>query len=249
LQKTHLKSELGMKYYHCPNCGVTIPDKEDKILKHKTFCKSSYENFSAGSVFSESTIESLSDLLAVNINKVPQGVTIQKNQEGETKITYKSTRNLPWQLLAASFIPAAYLFLPRIPFHYIIPLFVGSGIMILLFLLNLISAKMGKWELTLKNGKGTFFCGIGKFGRTQKFDYTKDSSVSIFMLNQPTPGLLFAAMVIGNSPLFLPVIPWLISKTGIAVTTNDKRFIFGGTLPQLDVMKYMAACTLREITK
>lgn len=39
-----------MKYYYCPHCGLSIPDKGDTILKHKAYCKSSDENYSGGTL-------------------------------------------------------------------------------------------------------------------------------------------------------------------------------------------------------
>jgi hypothetical protein len=245
-----------MKYYHCPNCGVSIPDRGDKILKHKTFCKSSYENFSTGSMFTEPTSESLSDLLAVDLNKIPKGMKIEKNRKGETSITFKSNTRLPWLLLAVSLVYIFFFFLSGSPYSMMfnrrmIPWLVVFGLALLFLFLNLISNWIGKWSLVLKNGKGEFFYGTGKYRLTQRFEYNQDSTVSIIM-----PGRLpyrfsqtaLSGLFMYNFP-FRMLAPSLGDGVGIVVNTNGRNFIFGGMLPQVDVVKYLAVYILREISK
>jgi hypothetical protein len=249
-----------MKFYNCPNCGVSIPDKGDKIIKHKTFCKSSYDGSSTGSLTGHSTIETLSELLAMDLTVPPWKVTVSKKPETGIKITLKSHLSTQWLFfLPRLLIPAAifvlYLIfnrhLPPIPLQSqdIISILIVLGIIASLFLLSLISGLYGKSELTLKDGKGTFFTGIGKLGQTRSFSYTKNSSVNVVMpshAEEPHGSYHYHRYRRGPSLLFFFM---GLNSTGIIVTTNGKKVAFGGTLPRKDVIKYMAAYTLREIHK
>ena len=255
-----------MKYYECPNCGLSIPDKGDTILRHKTFCKSSFENFSPGSLLTKSTLDSLSELLNVDINKIPKGIKIGKNKEGEIKITYKST-HLPWPLLGLIIFMIFFAWFQLkqegrlgIPLWWFI---IIVSLAAVYFLLSLLSNLIGRWEITLKNGKGTFFCGTGKYGQIKTFEYNRDSTVSAVTfrgpIHQPTASGSFIHMIYRSiDMLAFQFPPFLLlkllalsklPKEGIIVTTNGKPYIFGGSIYPAEYKKYIAACILRETIK
>jgi len=263
---SHPEPEYVMKYYHCPNCGISIPDKEDTVVRHKAFCKSSYESFSAGSIFVESTLEGQSELLKVDINKVPKGIKIEKSEDGATKITYQSTY-LPWTLLILIFFILGFSWFQfrleerlGVPMGWLIFIIFLAAVY---FLLNLLSNITGKWVLTLKEGKGTYFCGISKYGRTQTFEYNRDSTVSAITFRGPlyrptASGSLIHLIYQSISLLAFKFLPFILlmllawsklPREGIIVTTKGKQYVFGGSIYPDSNKKYVAARILREILK
>jgi hypothetical protein len=239
-----------MKYYHCPNCGISIPDMGDKILKHKTYCKSRCDYSSTGSINGNFAVETLSELLAMDLTKPPRKVKVSKKPQGEIKITLKPELDLPAQFLLVLLPAAIYVNPFDRPGMVVAPIAkTAFGLFTLIFVFNLIYTVFGKWELTLNNGRGTFFSGIGKIGRKQTFSYTKNSTINMAIPshtrkeNQHRPEYGFSRYP--PSLLFF----LQMNAMGIIVTTGGKKIAFGGAIPREDVIKYMAACLLREITK
>jgi hypothetical protein len=83
----------------------------------------------------------------------------------------------------------------------------------------------GKWLITIHNGEGTVFFGIGKIGWTRTFSYTRDND-------------RFFDAVVGIGKLGSP------AKSSM-IQTGGRKFQFGATIPET-VQQYIAAVLNKE---
>ena len=103
-----------------------------------------------------------------------------------------------------------------------IPFLIGTVI-----LLSIISFLwFGKWVITLSEGAGTVFMGVGSLGWTRRFAYDHSTVVSL----QPTS-------VRYNN----------VQQKGIAVRTGEKELVFG-TLIKDDAKQFIAAAIVMRAT-
>lgn len=82
---------------------------------------------------------------------------------------------------------------------------------------------LGKWVVTLRDGEGSVFVGMGGLGRTRRFTYGRDTQVSLRM----------TSVKVNDVP-----------QKGICVRNGDKDVIFG-TLLKDEAKQFIAAAILR----
>jgi hypothetical protein len=83
----------------------------------------------------------------------------------------------------------------------------------------------GKWVITLFQGEGTVFVGVGRWGWTRRFSYNQNSLVSLQMSNMRTND---------------------VPQKAILVRTDGTDFLFGAMLKQ-DAKQFIAAVILKHI--
>ncbi len=163
----------------CPNCSRRIPLEDVNVSTDIALCRG------CGRTHSFSLIRESGALMRRTLNDPPRHLHVEELYPGRKTIVYKR-------------ISPIVLFL--IPFTalwsgismwglYIEPLLKGNidwgkmlfgipfllGTLVLLF--SIFMCLLGKWVITLENGLGTVFLGIGPIGWTRAFTYGPDSRV------------------------------------------------------------------------
>ena len=245
--------------YQCPNCGVEILDVGQKVAKHKIFCKSENAQFSSGTLLKKSTMTGIFELMSIDPDDFPWGVVVRKRDNGETTITYTAP-TVHWSSLIAHIGALSIYFALEIPYYLKVVCLISATLTLFYFVCNLIYMRFGRWELTFRGGKGTFFSGIGQYGQTVQFEYNSDSTIAA-VTNEDFGRSIVASVkalpnVFTNIPVF--VVSSLagyilqnryVSREGITLVTNGMEYNFGSNIPKADVINYMAAILLRATTQ
>ncbi len=210
----------------CPNCQRLIPMDDINVSTDIALCRG------CGKTFSFSMIRESGVLLNQSLANPPRYVRIEEHFPGQKTIRYKR-------------IPGVVLFL--IPFTavwsgfsmwglYIQPLMQDPidwsrmlfGIPFLLGTIVLVSVILfclfGKWVITLDNGNGMVFVGLGPIGRTRTFRYGRDTLVS----------LKNSGISQNNVPL-----------KGICIRNEQEELIFGSSIEEKSKL-YIAALITEE---
>ncbi len=85
----------------------------------------------------------------------------------------------------------------------------------------------GKWRISLRNGAGTVFVGVGPLGWTRRFTYDRNTVVAL-------------------SPTTVKVNE--VPQKGILVRTGEKDFIFGTLLTE-DAKRFIAAVIMKAASE
>lgn len=155
--------------------------------------------------------------MPLDIDNIPKGTWVRR--KGDTIIIGASLKDsLIENLFTWSFsLAVTLLFLYIIPSQIMqgeLSIYFGGAIILLslfpfCFLLNrVLMALLGHLEICLEKAEGTVFYGIGKFGRTQTFIYSKTSAIATYV-----------AVYSDNVP----------TQFGVKITA-EKTIFFGGYL-------------------
>lgn len=246
-------------FYTCPHCGARVPNLGQKVFVHKTFCRDNYDNFSKGNILQKSTMQSTFELVNVDLKDFPWGMTFHTGADGEITIRYKA-RGLVYPFVAIYMLSIGLFEHAARRFDEKYILIVFFALTAVHFLCGVIYSMFAKWELTIGNGKVTYFGGIARWGQRVEFEYNSDSTVAADTLDEFAEGIMTVTQVV---PDFFRTIPAFVignlagyatqsrlaGLNGIIVTTNGRPYYFGGTIPNAKVRRYMAAYLLREIAK
>jgi len=85
---------------------------------------------------------------------------------------------------------------------------------------------LGRWQVTLKEGAGSVFVGVGPFGWTRSFTYNRNTLVSLRMTD----------VRVNNVP-----------QKGISIRTNERDFVFG-TMLKNEAKQFIAASIMKAVT-
>jgi hypothetical protein len=210
----------------CPNCQRLIPLEDINVAADIALCRG------CGRTFSFSMIRESGVLLNQSLAIPPRHVRIEEHFPGRKTVRYKK-------------IPGVVLFL--IPFTaiwsgfsiwgiYILPLMKGKldwgnmlfgipfllGTIILTF--SIVMCLFGKWVITLDNGTGTVFVGVGPIGWKRAFRYGRDTLV--FLKN--------SGIKQNDVPL-----------KGICIKNDQEELIFGSSIHEKSKL-YIAALIAEE---
>lgn len=165
----------------CPRCEKVIPLDDVNIRIDVALCRS------CGQGFSYSTLQDRAALLSVPLDQPPRQVQLKHGLMGEKVIRYKRISPIVLFLIPFTAFWSGF----SIWGIYIGPLMKGQielesmlfGIPFLIGTIVLISSllvcMLGRWVITLHEGKGTVFYGVGKAGWTRRFEYNRDTLVSL----------------------------------------------------------------------
>ncbi len=169
--------------YVCPGCGHVISHNDINVANDIALCRN------CGRTAAFSTLAGMSEISAVDIDKPPKHIRMGRDISGEMTIKFRKTPRiliflipftLFWsglsmagiygsQIVEREFDPALSLFG--------IPFLIGTIILVSTIILGL----FGRWEISLGDGDGRVFVGVGRFGWMRRFEYNRDSTVSIKM--------------------------------------------------------------------
>lgn len=213
----------------CPTCQRPIPLEDVNVSTDMALCRR------CGGTFSFSMLRESGSLLGQLPAEPPRHVRLEEDFLGQKKIIYKKVS------------PSVFFLIPFTAFWsgfsmwglYIRPLMKGRiewfpmlfGIPFLLGTIALVGGILfglfGKWVITLDNGTGTVFVGVGFVGRTRSFRYGRDTVVSL-----------------KNSGVSRNDVP----LKGICLKDAEGEFIFGSTLEKTS-KQYIAALIASEAAR
>jgi hypothetical protein len=213
----------------CPNCQQLIPLEDINVSTDIALCRS------CGGTFSFSMLHESGTLGEPLPPEPPRHVRVEEGFPGQKTIVFKKISPIVLFLIPFTAFWSGFSMWGL----YIEPLMKGQidwgrmlfGIPFLLGTIVLISVILlclfGKWVITLDNGVGTVFVGIGPFGRTRSFRYGRDTLVSL-----------------KNSGISRNDVP----LKGICVKNEEEEIIFGSSIEEKSKL-YIAAFIAAEAAK
>jgi hypothetical protein len=215
--------------YACPFCKAAIPIADVNVSTDVALCRA------CGKTSSFSAVAGVGELAAVDLAQPPRHVKVGLTPDGRSWIIYRRVSpvllflvpfTLFWSGLSMVGIYGTQIH--RRHFELAQSLF---GLPFLLGTCGLLSAiafmALGRWEITVGNGEGTVFVGVGAIGRRRKFRYTRTSMAGIVDSDRT-------------------------SKSGrqraVGITTDGEVFKFGTGIPD-DSLRFIAASLQQAIAR
>ncbi len=215
--------------YKCPSCGAAISLDDVNVSKDIALCRA------CGRSAAFSLISGAAEINLQSLAQPPRGVRMEEEPGGGLKICYKKISPvalflIPFTLLwsggSMGGIYGSQILKGKFNLHlslFGIPFLIGT--IILLCIISLLL--FGKWVITLSEGAGTVFMGIGSLGWTRRFTYDRSTVVSL----RPTNARY------NNVP-----------QKGISVRTGAKELLFG-TLIKDEAKQFIAAAIVMRATQ
>jgi hypothetical protein len=215
--------------YSCPSCHAEIPLDDVNVAKDVALCRA------CGRATPFSLISGTAEVSLDALDEPPKSVRVEQGFGDEMSIVYHRLSPVllflipftafwsgfsMWgiygkQIMAGTFNLSESLF--GLPFLF------GT-----IILLGIIAYLMfGKWVVKLSHGEATVFVGVGLFGRTRRFSYNRNTTVSMSM----------TGVKVNDRP-----------QPGILVRTDDKDFLFGALLPA-NARQFIAAAIAKQVAE
>ncbi len=213
--------------YKCPLCGGNIAVDDVNVATDIALCRS------CGKTSAFSMVSGVSELPLDPLQDIPRGVRIENDFRGGMTITYRRispallflipfaafwSGGSMWGIYGTQFVKGRFDIGQTL---FGIPFLIGTIVLlsIVAFLL------LGKWRITLADGGGAVFVGVGTVGWTRYFTYNRDSVVTMRM----------TAVQVNHVP-----------QKGILVRTDGRDFVFGAMLRD-GVKQFIAATMMKAI--
>jgi hypothetical protein len=216
-----------MNQYFCPSCGSAIELSSINVATDVALCR----NCGTSSPFS--VLSGISELSSIRLENPPKSIRVTEDiMTGTKTIRYKRLSPLLFFLIPFTCLWSG----GSIWMIYGLPISKGqfdttrllSGLPFLAGTIVMVSIILfcffGKGLITIHNGKGTVFVGIGKIGWTRTFSYTRQTIISLTQ----------CAVSENGKPCM-----------AITIQTGDRKFRFGAAIPQA-TQHYLAAVLNKE---
>jgi hypothetical protein len=215
--------------YICPLCGTNIGMDDVNVATDIALCRS------CGKTSAFSMVSGAAELSLDTLQNIPRGIRMENDLRDGISIIYH--RMSPILLFLVPF--AAIWSGGSIGGIYVsqiikgqfdleqslfgIPFFIGTIVLVS----AIIYLFFGKWRISLGDGAGSVFVGVGTLGWTRCFSYNRESLVTLRMTN----------VEVNHVP-----------QKGILIRTDEKEFIFGAMLKE-DVKQFIAAIIAKEVKR
>lgn len=213
--------------YRCPFCHADIAMEDINVAKDIALCRA------CGKTSGFSTVCGASEISLDALDTPPRCVKMDLDPIDGTKLIYR--RLSPVLLFLVPFtalwsggsiigIYGSQIMNGKFDLEsslFGIPFLIGT-IILLGVIIYLI---FGKWAITLNQGEGIVFVGVGGIGWTRRFNYNKDSLVSMQLTDVKV-----------NE----------VSQKGILVRTDGKDFLFGALIKQ-EAKQFIGAVILKHV--
>jgi len=213
--------------YTCPQCDANIALEDVNVATDIALCRA------CGKTSSFADIIDAAEISPDALQHPPRHVQLTNDLQNGTVITYKKL-----SALLLFFIPFTAIWsggsmwgiygqqISRGTFDlgkslFGIPFLIGTLILVSLIL----SMLFGAWKITLHNGQGRVFFGMGPLGWTRRFTYNRDTQV----------GLRTSSVRVNN-----------VQQKGILIQNGEAELIFGTLFPE-PAKHYIAAAIKKEI--
>jgi hypothetical protein len=215
--------------YKCPSCGAAIPLDDVNVSKDVALCRA------CGQSTAFSLISAAAEINLQSLAQPPRGIRMDEEPGGALKVSYRKISPvvlflLPFTLVWGGFslggIYGSQIRKGQFNLHeslFGIPFLIGT--IVLLYIISFLL--FGKWVITLNEGAGTVFMGVGSLGWTRRFAYDRSTVVSLRLTNTR----------VNNVP-----------QKGISVRTGGQELVFG-TLIKDEVKQFIAAAIVMRATQ
>ena len=215
-----------MQTYRCPHCRSEIPLADVNVAADVALCRR------CGRTTPFSIVSGVSELALAQLDEPIKGVRVTTAMVGGTEIVYRRISKMVfffipfmamWSGFSLSGIYGKQIASGRFDLGdslFGLPFLVGTLVMLSAILFML----LGKWRVRLDGGRGEVFAGVGPLGWNRRFDYGRESVVSLELVSWRK----------NNTP-----------QKAISVRTGNKEIKFGSTM-QDDAKRYIAALISRE---
>jgi hypothetical protein len=211
--------------YRCPLCQAEISIEDVNVATDLALCRS------CGKTSAFSVVSSSTGIRLANLDNPPRWIRVDEELLGGTTIVYRKRSpvlfflipfTLVWsggsiggiyvtQLVRGKFDLSQSLF--GLPFL--------AGTVVLLAVIAFLL--LGRWAITLRDGEGTVFVGVGGLGWTRHFRYGRDTLVSLRATSLKVNG---------------------VPQQGILVRNGNEDFVFGALLKD-EAKQYVGAAIMR----
>ena len=213
----------------CPFCHARIPAEDVNVATDIALCRA------CGRTAAFSVVSGSEEVSLDCLNNPPRNVRMESDFGGPITITYRRISLallflVPFTAFWSGFsmygIYGTQIIKGEFDLHkslFGIPFLIGTVILlsIIVFLL------LGKWVVTLDRGEGSVFVGVGPIGRTRRFTYNRDTTVSMRMTQ----------VRVNQQP-----------QKGILVRTDKQDFVFG-TLIKEESKRFIAAAIMQQVAQ
>ncbi len=213
--------------YRCLFCKAIIAMDDVNVAKDIALCRS------CGKTVAFSAVCGASEISLDALDAPPRCVKLDLDPINGTKLTYRRLSPslfflIPFTALwsGGSLIGIYGTQIQKGKFDletslFGLPFLIGTIILlgVIIFLI------FGKWVITLHQGEGIVFVGVGGIGWTRRFNYNKNSLVSMQLSD----------VKVNEMP-----------QKGILIRTDDKDFLFGALIKQ-EAKQFIAAVILKHV--
>ncbi|MCK5529403.1 MAG: hypothetical protein KAI74_06940 [Kiritimatiellae bacterium] len=213
------------KEYKCPTCRSTISVDDINVSSDIALCRS------CGNSYAFSLINSSADISEDTLNSVPRGIKLKQSFNGGVNIVYHRLSPavfflIPftalWSGLSMTGIYGTQI--KKGTFNlaeslFGLPFLIGTIVLLSIILFCL----FGKVVVSLNQGVGSVFTGVGTLGWTRHFSYDKHTLVSLKRTN----------VRVNN-----------VQQVGISITNDSSKLIFG-TMLKKDAKEFIAASIMK----
>lgn len=212
--------------YLCPLCRATIPPDDVNVATDIVLCRA------CGKTSAFSMITGATSIDPNILLQPPRGVRIEQDFSRGRVISYRRLNPalfflIPftafwsglsmWGIYGTQFVKGKFELGQSL---FGIPFLVGTIVLLSVILFML----FGKWRITLRQGMGTVFIGVGSLGWNRSFTYDRNTRISLRMTNLRVNG---------------------VPQSAILIQTGEQDFVFG-TLLKSEAKQFIAAAILRE---
>ena len=212
--------------FTCPHCGAPIPQDDLNAAKHVALCRVCGQTTSFAHAALDATVN------AVNLDAPPRHVTLRTDPLGSVQIVYRRVSPValffvPFTLIwGGGSVAGVYSTFSRGEFNSGASLGAIVFLTITLLLVSLTTFMVfGRTVITLAQGHGEVFMGVGPLGWRRRFSYDQQSHVSVQLTGVESDDEL---------------------GTCVVVQSGATRLAFGAMLP-VEVQRFVAAVTRDHI--
>ena len=225
--------------YKCPSCGAAISLDDVNVSKDVALCRA------CGQSTAFSVISAAAEINLQSLAQPPRGIRMEEEPGGVLKIRYKKISPavlflIPFTVFWGGFsiggIYGSQIRKGQFNLHeslFGIPFLIGT-----IVLLCIISYLLfGKWVITLNEGAGTVFTGIGPLGWTRRFAYDRSTAVGLRLITTQS-----------GTSLGSPRRTSYVTQKAVAVRTGEKELLFG-TMIKDEAKQFIAAAIVMRATQ
>ncbi len=215
--------------YKCPLCGANIGMDDVNVATDIALCRS------CGKTSAFSMVCGAAELSLDPLQNIPRGIRMENDLRGGITIIYHRLSPVllflipfaafwsggsMWGIYGSQFRKGQFDLAQSL---FGLPFLIGTIVLVgvIVFLL------FGKWQITLGDGAGSVFVGVGTLGWTRYFTYNRNSLVTMRM----------TSVEVNHRP-----------QKGISIRTDEKDFIFGTMLKE-DAKQFIAAIIAKEVKR
>jgi hypothetical protein len=220
--------------YKCPSCGAAISLDDVNVSKDVALCRA------CGQSTACSLISAAAEINLQSLAQPPRGIRMEEEPGGALRICYRKISGavlflipftLFWGGLSMGGIYGSQILKRQFSLTqslFGIPFLIGT-----IVLLSIISYLLfGKWVITLNEGAGTVFMGIGSLGWTRRFAYDRSTVVCLRVSKTQY-----------NTRRYN-----YVPQKAISVRTGENELLFGTMIPD-EAKQFIAAAIVMRATQ